>query len=465
MDARQGFAIFPDDMEAKTPTTIYSSMAEDARIRHTRRSFLRHLVGGLLLAPYLPYSLAEYIDDMSFEEFVTFILDEADGLGVNTGDTLKVLGKKMDLPAEIKQRKTWVPRLSMLPKATQRDWLEAIKNEKLLWWDKERKETPEWPPIEHAIDYFHLQKYQRPNSAFSLKANHLEWLLRQNHFQIPDSQEKVIFGLRGCVIPEGADISAAGEWRDSCDLEWVFPNHMDPLCILGVWDRSNGMLCVFPGSTVPEVTYMYLYVYGMLGCNLLPTGMYRYTVGTHRAQSGNPQSGALRQADNEVVVLRSASDLMYNSTQEFELWQKGMPWDNIHAAHSRANDRPSFFSAGCQVVVGSQNGPTVRGPWSRFRKACGLTHPPDPSDNGREFRYVLLTGLEAALVASDSTYSTQFYQTYRCARFGSSGSEIRHVQRDILDVNADGDFRARSVLALIAKRQDQGEFETGIYSF
>ena len=418
----------------------------------------RHFLGALAGLPLL--RISDLIAGPCVEtddELVRFLLQESDRMGVPTGgaagfasafgsasgaeswDTLNV-ESDFQLMGEI---------------------LNDIRSNR-LWWSEPGRQPPAWAAHEESNDYRHLGEFTPPAGDFELSTRDLQFLAERNHFAIPSHHRKVLFGLRGCMV---AATDANGKrleqtaWASKHRLQWVLPDHMAPRCTIGVWDRDRMEHRLFRGSTVPEVSYMFLFRSGIAGCNLLPTGLYRYAVGTHRASSDNPQHGALRQAES-VVVVRTNNDLVYKSNDPGEFWERGQPGDNIHAAHYYQRTSPPYYSsAGCQVIAGSHRRREVDGPWAEFRKSAGLSAIPDSIEDGRGFRYMLLTGLEAALAAERSD---AFVNRYRRVRFGSSGDAARDVQRR-LDTVADGDFRAGSVLSLIRKQKADGEFESGLF--
>jgi hypothetical protein len=120
-----------------------------------------------------------------------------------------------------------------------------------------------------------------------------------------------------------------------------------------------------------------------------------------------------------------------------------LPWDNIHAAMLSYRKKPPFFSsAGCQVVVGAymRNNRLPIGPWQEFRRAAGLAdlaklgqNSTDASslDDGKPFRYMLLTGREAALLAQGNEYLGD------TLRYGSSGAAVQELQKILIATGAD----------------------------
>lgn len=334
------------------------------------------------------------------------------------------------------------------------------------WWSfpQEDRVEPVWVSDDHAVDYAHLGVFEPPaQTAFTLTAAHLSWLAARNEFALDPNDPVTVIGLRGCALEAGGDDSG---WGAAHRLRETRPDHKDFQCLIGVWNRALRQFRLFQGSTVPEVAYMWRQYQLRSGCNLLPTGLYAYQVGTHSLSSTRTsQVGALRlmgawfptfgsEPGREVQVLRTINDLSYDPTAEHELWDVCEPFDNIHSAVFTDDGlRPGasgakFSSAGCQVLKGdyqldeARRFTTVpRGPWAEFRRAAGLSDPPvmtgpkSTIDDGRRLHYMLLTGREAALAASGRD---DFVNGYYRTRFGSSGPIARAVQ---LLVGAGADAR------------------------
>ena len=420
-----------------------------------RRQFLEALAASSILSGRV---LADCHSGDGGDELVQFLIQESDRLGIASADAASFAATVSPQSAQ-ESMISWDPLTASSDFQIMGEIINDIRRHR-LWWSDPDREPPEWAALDESNDYAHLVGYAKPASNFDFTAQDLEFLVTRNHFAIPTSHRKVLFGLRGCLISGDDGQGEQTEWAASHSLTWVLPTHLEPRCVLGVWDRDTMKLRLFRGSTVPEVSYMFLYRYNIAGCNLLPTGLYRYAVGTHRATSNNPQHGAFRQAER-VIVVRTGNDLVYKSNDPGEGWELGAPGDNIHAAHFYQRLSPPYYSsAGCQVIVGSHRGNDVSGPWAGFRESAGLSGTPGVTENGRDFRYLLMTGLEAALTAERSD---KFVRDYDRLRFGSSGSVARELQQE-LQVSADGDFRAASVLAVIRKQKAGDEFESGIFN-
>jgi hypothetical protein len=299
---------------------------------------------------------------------------------------------------------------------------------KPFWFQRAEGVRPSatWPSDNVSFDYAHLVGQPNSEAPFNLTHDVLEQVLALNAFR-PDLQRpRVLFGIRGCVLPNNAN---RADFAASHAVQVTRPNHLDPRCLIGVWDVANKVLALFKASTVPNVDLMEKQIEGALGCNMMPTGLHQYLVGAHRAPS---QPAAFRQK-TPLWVMRTKKQLLYATNDSDTVWDDlngSLPFDNIHAAMLSSRTKPPFFSsAGCQVVAGAYDGnraPT--GAWAEFRKAAGLAHPISftggsaSRDDGKPFDDVLITGKEAQMVASGQGAAT------RCLRFGASGDAVKALQ-------------------------------------
>lgn len=324
-----------------------------------------------------------------------------------------------------------------------------------------------WPSRSKSVDFRHiaaLAPVQMPDS-FHLTGAVLHKLAVLNSFDLNRSREHILFGLRGCssmgVTPNG--------FVRSVQIAESVPDHVQSKCLIGVWRPDQGDLWITNGSTVPNIEYMYQMMKGGLPCNMLPTGLHRYQVGTHRAGSRFPQSGAFRQLD-PVPVLRNRNNLSFElpPLDKFDASVNLIVADNIHAGFLEHSSRPPYFSsAGCQVIPGGylrdQSG-AAYGRWAVFRERAGLGPPAatqrsngSTPDDGRIFLYMLLTGAEARLVAQGQ--SSLIGPTIR---FGSSGKHIMRL-RDRFGIMPYGTRVDQvTMLALLRWQMEQLGYSDGI---
>ena len=85
--------------------------------------------------------------------------------------------------------------------------------------------SPTWPQDNVSFDYAHLLAEPNSASAFEFTASMFEQLLALNSFARNTQLPKVLFGLRGCTLPDNQD--RAG-FAASHRLTATRPNHIDP---------------------------------------------------------------------------------------------------------------------------------------------------------------------------------------------------------------------------------------------
>ncbi|MBT0670707.1 hypothetical protein HT136_20270 [Novosphingobium profundi] len=292
-----------------------------------------------------------------------------------------------------------------------------------------------WASDDKAIDYAHLRSLPPPGTRFTLRAEDLARLHALNHFPADfGGGPAVLFGLRGCGIVQGG-----GGLLEEAVLVDQRPDHASARCVMGVWDRAQGRIAVFPASTVPNAKAVTGWQATRKSGNLLPTGFYGYITGTHNEKPG---CLLLRKSLGEprvVVVRRSSNDLRY---ERADIADPCAPGDNIHPSFY-ATSEAGFSSFGCQVVVGkADRAGNHTGPWAKFREAMGL--PAHGARDGQGFGYMLLTGAEAnlasALRRSGVAGDAGDWASLHRLRFGSQGDEVRRLQAVLGLPDPDGDF-------------------------
>lgn len=306
-----------------------------------------------------------------------------------------------------------------------------------FWWELDPPEMADWPPDSRTVDYAHLPA-RDAGESFPLSDAALRRIVASHAYR-PLSNRFVLFGIRGARC---ADEAAAARFGSAIDLVEVHPDHFDHRCLLGVWDTRARTVWATPASTTPHVAYLYAQREASTfsnEANMLPTGMYRYRVGTHRNGTSSFQPGAFRPDNPAFAVLRCVEEGPITMSRD-QFWdtRDTNHGDNIHAGtYSTRADRPKYWSAGCQVIPGyySDGNKVPQGEWARFRMAAGLKRTPEltrherieddrfnveTSEDGRRYSYVLTTGRDVRLAGENAAVAA--------LRFGSTGPKVRELQ-------------------------------------
>lgn len=288
-----------------------------------------------------------------------------------------------------------------------------------------------WADRAKGMDTFHLGALaQQAPSTFDLESSTLAALAQHNHFDFDNGPSLRLFGLRGCAL---ASADPQTDWATRHSLRLVEPDHVHLRCLVGIWRPSDGQIKLYRASTVPQVSAMYKMLADKgWGTSLLPTGLYKFGVGTHLASKpASKQRAALRNA-SEYVVLRTTQDLAYDPFQTHDVWTFGAA-HNIHSTPVR-RDLSRFGSNGCQVIPGGYSGPDRTqsfGVWKDFQAATGLIKADGSfasAQGSLPSEYMLLTGYEAALAAKGGADFDKFWRL----RPGSGGPAVEALQTRLI---------------------------------
>lgn len=348
------------------------------------------------------------------------------------------------------------------------DELRAVLHER-DWWGipDEQKPQPTWMSG-RASDYAHLSGFSLASTQFELDAGVLNRLAAANSFVINDLRPVLIFGLRGAKLLNGED---SAPWAATHRLDASDPSHVDCACVIGILRKSDGMIALFRGTTVPAVNAMYKALpNNAIGTSMLPTGLYAYSIGTvHAGRPEAIQRGALR-IQGRYCVFRTADDVVFDPYSASDAWTIG-EYHQIHAAGSNLQ-KPG--SNGCQVIPGGYRGTDrmrAHGRWSDFRTLAGLADAdglPVADESSPTFQYMLLTGREAALAYQGGN---AFQNGYRRLRHGSTGPSVLSLQRRLYasypidGARADGSFGMLTSFGVLwQKKETEGEYSSPIVS-
>lgn len=309
-----------------------------------------------------------------------------------------------------------------------------------LWWEEAPPEMAVWPADAETIDYAHLPA-RDTETSFALNDAALRRIVASHSYsRLAAAPPLVLFGVRGAR--RAAETASPPDFENEIELVEVPPDHFDYKCLLGVWNTQTKKVWVTAASTAPHVAYLYAQREASTfsnEANMMPTGLYRYRVGTHRNGTSSLQPGAFRADERAFAVLRCVQDGPLTMSRE-QYWDT-LPTNhgnNIHAGtYGTRADRPRFWSAGCQVVPGyyADDNAVPQGDWARFRIAAGLARAPritrreelgpgrfnvETSEDGRRYEYLLTTGRDVRLAGEGRDAPT--------LRFGSSGPKVKALQ-------------------------------------
>jgi hypothetical protein len=335
----------------------------------------------------------------------------------------------------------------------------ARAEQKKLLDDTVKKLSVAWPADDRAPDYRHLATttlgQKLVGSQFELTGEIIEVLLTSNSFAPVELDGKIVIALRGARLVD----SAAARGVERLRLQDVRPDHKTFRCVFIVYDRTNKRMSAFIGSTVPHAAYVERAQQQNVAGNLLPTGLYPYSVGTHATR----YPGALVQGrtPNEritVAVRRTRNDLSYTIDDPWEVAEVA---DNVHPSFAL----DTFSSAGSLTIRGQYVEGQYTSDFAEFRTALGLT---GLSDIGKRVDLVLLTGLDAAVAAEILAHGMEVSEEQRRVhlerlRQGSSGEPVKKLQSR-LGVAVSGYLGANTTNAFARVQQAQINLSDGILS-
>ncbi len=310
-----------------------------------------------------------------------------------------------------------------------------------LWWNQLPLEMAQWPVDADSIDYAHLAG-RADEESFQLTDIALRRIVSSHGYaeSLLNNNSLVLLGIRGATRVDG--LTRSPDFERHIELVESKPDHFDYQCQLGVWNTANGKVWLTRASTIPHVAYLFAQREASTfsnEANMMPTGHYLYMVGTHRNSTTSAQPGAFRPANRAFSVLRcvESGPIVLNRNQYWDTRTMNHG-DNIHAGtYSTREDRPRYWSAGCQVVPGYYTPDDLlpQGDWAHFRIAAGLNRTPvitqreqiapnrfdiKTSEDGRRFSYILTTGRDVLLASTDDAVASM--------RFGSSGPKVKALQ-------------------------------------
>lgn len=295
--------------------------------------------------------------------------------------------------------------------------------------------------------------------------------LSTGKFSPAPSRKRRIFGLRGCRLVDAKKAAAFGTEIEVAEAKF---DHFNLNCVMGIWDVENNKICAFPATTVPHLSYMQTFrIYKHLSddaftlddvtmtaedkiseqfkrdsfaswkANMLGQGLHIHTIGVHLKK----YKGCPTQDFKWFGPILRAQDTLAFRHQDWDL-RHGRVGDNIHPTWASRRLATRFASAGCNLIDGTGGGIDRRtgderpygGPFLTFLERL-------KGKKDERFFYMMTSGREARLHAELAASGVP--PELRRWRFGSSGPQVKAIQRRMLGVRRS---RAKGVLDLKTHR-------------
>lgn len=192
-------------------------------------------------------------------------------------------------------------------------------------------------------------------------------------YQYDISNESIIiFAFRGSY-PLQCTGSGPDQAGNPEAVKTIFKKSVDyrePACSIGIWNTGTGEIAIFPGSTVPSLTYLHRNPDSTTHFNILCPGKYELKKGIHpRNVTGYQSHEALVMPGKGWVIRPELIKKPKKSAFNFNRVSYAVifPGDNLHASHSepllQEKDKicptpvmnKNFSSSGCLTIVGQPN--------------------------------------------------------------------------------------------------------------
>ncbi len=260
------------------------------------------------------------------------------------------------------------------------------------------------------------------------------------------NEQYILFAIRGS-LPQAAiegNFQYVTEFKNAHVIQPARVNYQTARCTIGVWDTQANKIALFPGSTLPSVTYLFSHPSSLETFNILCPGNYQLTRGIHpRNKDGFQRHEAFLMDGYALVkipqVRKSKKKLRFNCNQvHYKVLPAG---DNLHAARTDPSESDldsgatclaslqlPYSSSGCITIIG-QPQPYIKhkpgnGVWNCWQTFMELVNKADP--NKINFNFILFT-------FSDFLYKRP-KSAGKCIRYGSQGPAVAQIQRTLQSV-------------------------------
>jgi hypothetical protein len=303
----------------------------------------------------------------------------------------------------------------------------------------------------------------------NIEINHqlLERVAKINLFTLPQNTDYILFGVRGGLPtqPDNYDFAPSQTLRKANVGADKLVDYKTFCCTIGIWNRKDKTVAVFPASTVPHTNNIAGSVQDEegTGCNQLFTGYYHYFKGVHRGGSFYVKGLRHYESNKGAVLvcrrLASISELSFGMGNDIIGYVTG---DNFHPAYTYFNGGKGSVkgSHGCQIIAGYPAPNTLlpnrrnlipvqswlssnkwkQEAWVSFQEKIYSL----PQDN---FNYMLLTWKDYMQTSANLVTATP--------RYGSSGEFVNQLKKALQVTNTDSIFFRNNTLQELWKYQSR----------
>jgi len=283
------------------------------------------------------------------------------------------------------------------------------------------------------------EKIQKIKPTMQINDFILKSLCRRYYYDI-SRESIIIFAFRGSYPLQslGSDPCQAGIPEKVKKIVSKKINYKKASCTIVIWYPGSGDIALFPGSTVPSLTYMHQNPDTADHFNILCPGKYEYVRGIHpRKIAGYQRHEALIMPGKgwimrpELIRKQGKSIFNFNEVQ----YDVVLPGDNLHASRAEPympvagkTDKKSlinrnYSSSGCLTIIG-QPEQYVRHRhshcWNFWEQFMQLIK---SSSSDRNYTLILFNFSD--LINSDNDRERTIL------RYGSQGSPVYELQQKL----------------------------------
>lgn len=257
----------------------------------------------------------------------------------------------------------------------------------------------------------------------------LDHLCTTFHYNV-EPAPAVIFAIRGCMPVTDAQAPWHFGGASACFFARAVPvNYTTARCTIGLWNRTEKRITVFPGSTLPSLSYLTAHPSKQATFNILCPGLYELRKGLHPRSGGAGAHRALLMDGYGIVevprLITGAGQVRFASAPKN--YRVVLPGDNLHAARNEPQPGGTgsdmlmlhYSSSGCITICGKPTelitGVHPHVTWNYWQQFMDRI-----SSYENHFPFLLFN-------APDIQQATRVRQDF--LRYGSSGKQVQHLQK------------------------------------